>query len=55
MQYEAVKEKIPGLRVERDVSEVLKEEGRMDLKDINAVVWSHWHWDHIVCMNGVDG
>ncbi|KFY20562.1 hypothetical protein V493_07652, partial [Pseudogymnoascus sp. VKM F-4281 (FW-2241)] len=31
--------------IEKDVPEIL-EEGGVDLKDINAVIWSHHHWDH---------
>ncbi|KFZ02731.1 hypothetical protein V501_09471, partial [Pseudogymnoascus sp. VKM F-4519 (FW-2642)] len=31
--------------IEKDVPEIL-EEGGLDLKDVNAVIWSHHHWDH---------
>lgn len=31
--------------IEKDVPEIL-EEGGMDLKEVNAVIWSHHHWDH---------
>ncbi|KAH8586260.1 beta-lactamase-like protein [Bisporella sp. PMI_857] len=37
---------IPSLRVEKDVPEVLMENG-IELGQISAVVWSHYHWDHI--------
>ncbi|MCJ1241029.1 hypothetical protein MMC14_009033 [Varicellaria rhodocarpa] len=45
VQYDSIQKKIPGLRVTKDVPEVL-EEGGTDLKRIDAVIWSHWHWDH---------
>jgi metal-dependent hydrolase (beta-lactamase superfamily II) len=31
--------------LKKDVSEILLE-GGMDLQKINAVIWSHHHWDH---------
>ncbi|KFZ03110.1 hypothetical protein V502_11228 [Pseudogymnoascus sp. VKM F-4520 (FW-2644)] len=31
--------------IEKDVPEIL-EEGGLDLKEVNAVIWSHHHWDH---------
>ncbi|TLS23908.1 hypothetical protein PpBr36_09107 [Pyricularia pennisetigena] len=34
------------IRVEKDVVEIL-EEGGVDPRGIEAVIWSHWHWDHI--------
>ncbi|KAH8695628.1 beta-lactamase-like protein [Talaromyces proteolyticus] len=39
-------EVIPALRVEKDVTEILKENG-IQLDEISTVVWSHYHWDHI--------
>ena len=46
-QYDAIQKKIPGLKIDKDVREIL-EEGGTDLKRVNAVIWSHWHWDHTV-------
>ncbi|KAJ5465923.1 beta-lactamase-like protein [Penicillium desertorum] len=37
---------ISGLEVEKGVEEVLLENG-IDLGKLDAIVWSHWHWDHI--------
>ncbi|KAI1487115.1 beta-lactamase-like protein [Biscogniauxia mediterranea] len=34
------------LKVEKDVSEILAD-GGVDLNDIEAMIWSHLHWDHI--------
>ncbi|KAF9888864.1 hypothetical protein FE257_008233 [Aspergillus nanangensis] len=34
-----------GIRVDKDVTEVL-EENSVQLSEISAVVWSHYHWDH---------
>ena len=34
------------IELHRSVSEVLTDAG-IELKDIEAVIWSHWHWDHI--------
>ncbi|VUC32805.1 unnamed protein product [Clonostachys rosea] len=34
------------IKAEVDVSEVLQCHG-VDLKSINSIVWSHWHWDHL--------
>jgi glyoxylase-like metal-dependent hydrolase (beta-lactamase superfamily II) len=33
------------IKVEKDVKEILEENG-VDLKGIEGVIWSHWHWDH---------
>ncbi|KAK7416788.1 hypothetical protein QQX98_004981 [Neonectria punicea] len=35
-----------GATVEKDVHDVLGENG-VDPKSIEAIIWSHWHWDHI--------
>ncbi|KAJ9241327.1 hypothetical protein DTO169E5_3527 [Paecilomyces variotii] len=44
---DAVKTKgISGLRITHDVADVLAE-GGIDPKTIDAVVWSHFHWDHV--------
>ena len=37
---------IKGLRIDKDVNDILSEAG-IDLNTIDAIVWSHWHWDHI--------
>lgn len=36
---------IPGIRVDKDVTEILTEKGVI-LEEINDVIWSHSHWDH---------
>ncbi|KAJ5777889.1 hypothetical protein N7520_001135 [Penicillium odoratum] len=36
---------IGGMRIDKDVSEIL-EEGGVSLKSINSCIWSHYHWDH---------
>ncbi|KAF1813002.1 metallo-beta-lactamase superfamily protein [Eremomyces bilateralis CBS 781.70] len=35
-----------GVSVQKNISEILTENG-VDLSSINAVIWSHQHWDHI--------
>ena len=35
-----------GVHVQHDVSDVLAN-GGVDPSSISAVVWSHWHWDHV--------
>ncbi len=30
----------------RDVPEILQENG-VSLESVEAVIWSHWHWDHV--------
>jgi glyoxylase-like metal-dependent hydrolase (beta-lactamase superfamily II) len=37
-----------GLTVKKNVSEILTESGDagVDLKNIEAIIWSHWHYDH---------
>ncbi|KAI1627144.1 beta-lactamase-like protein [Exophiala viscosa] len=37
---------IPGLRVDTDVPEILKNNG-ISLDSISSVIWSHYHWDHV--------
>ncbi|KAL3462303.1 beta-lactamase-like protein [Aspergillus heterothallicus] len=32
--------------IRKGVDEILKD-GNFDLEDLDAVIWSHWHWDHI--------
>ncbi|PSN67422.1 Metallo-hydrolase/oxidoreductase [Corynespora cassiicola Philippines] len=34
------------IQVSKNVIEILREEG-VDPKCVEAVIWSHWHWDHI--------
>lgn len=36
---------IPGIRVDKDVTEILVEKG-VRLDEIDNVIWSHSHWDH---------
>ena len=42
---DSIKNGIPGLNILKNVNELLRE-GGVDDKKIDAVVWSHWHWDH---------
>ena len=44
---ELVSNHVPGLRVQKDVTEIL-EEGGVKLTDLKALILSHWHFDH--CM-----
>ncbi|CAG9984539.1 unnamed protein product [Clonostachys byssicola] len=37
---------VPSLIVEKGVDEILVE-GGLDLSQLKALIWSHWHWDHI--------
>ncbi|KAJ6780906.1 hypothetical protein PWT90_03981 [Aphanocladium album] len=37
---------VPGIEVARGVDEILTDKG-FDLSNLKAMVWSHWHWDHI--------
>ena len=41
----SIKNRIPGLNIPKSINEVLREGGEDDSK-VDAVVWSHWHWDH---------
>ncbi|KAI9812415.1 MAG: hypothetical protein M1827_004646 [Pycnora praestabilis] len=43
--HDLIKKAIPGLNIEKNINEIL-EEGGVDLKTIESIVWSHWHWDH---------
>ena len=36
---------IKGIKIEADVNDILVEAG-IDLKSIDSIIWSHWHWDH---------
>lgn len=35
------------IQVEKNVREILDQEGTVDTSKIEAVIWSHWHFDHI--------
>ncbi|KAF7556590.1 hypothetical protein G7Z17_g1350 [Cylindrodendrum hubeiense] len=37
---------VPAVQVDHGVDEILTSAG-FDLADLKAIVWSHWHWDHI--------
>ncbi|RKK85031.1 hypothetical protein BFJ69_g1730 [Fusarium oxysporum] len=41
-----IKSQVPELVIEKGVDEILEESG-LPLSMIDAVVWSHWHWDHM--------
>ncbi|KAK1464720.1 metallo-beta-lactamase superfamily protein [Colletotrichum melonis] len=34
------------IQVKKNVAEILEESG-VATEDVEAVIWSHWHWDHI--------
>ncbi|KAH7380258.1 beta-lactamase-like protein [Phaeosphaeria sp. MPI-PUGE-AT-0046c] len=36
---------VKGLHVDKDVHEIVQEAG-FDLEQLDATIWSHWHWDH---------
>jgi glyoxylase-like metal-dependent hydrolase (beta-lactamase superfamily II) len=35
-----------GISVEKDVATILRENGQ-DLNEVGAIIWSHWHFDHV--------
>ncbi|RKK10095.1 hypothetical protein BFJ65_g15395 [Fusarium oxysporum f. sp. cepae] len=37
---------VPGLEIKSGVDEILVNQG-FDLDNLKAIVWSHWHWDHV--------
>ncbi|TQV90036.1 Beta-lactamase-like protein [Cordyceps javanica] len=37
---------LPGVEVRRSVDEILTDQG-FNLSDLKAMIWSHWHFDHI--------
>lgn len=41
-----VENQTPGLRIEKNINEILKE-GGVDDQSISSLIWSHFHWDHI--------
>lgn len=43
--HDLIKKAIPGLNVPKNINEIL-EEGGVDQSKIEALIWSHWHWDH---------
>ena len=47
---ELFKAKIPGVKIEKGVDEVLRE-GGVDLERVGSVVWSHWHVSSL-CLSG---
>lgn len=44
--YNSIKNGIPGLSIPKNINEILGEGGE-DVGEIDGIVWSHWHWDHI--------
>ena len=44
--YASIKHGIPGIIIPKNVNDILHE-GGVDDRKIDAVVWSHWHFDHI--------
>lgn len=36
---------VKGLKIEKDVHEIVQEAG-IDLEELDATIWSHWHFDH---------
>jgi glyoxylase-like metal-dependent hydrolase (beta-lactamase superfamily II) len=36
---------VKGLKIEKDVHEIVQEAG-VRLEELDATIWSHWHWDH---------
>ncbi|CAO2656065.1 Nn.00g048680.m01.CDS01 [Neocucurbitaria sp. VM-36] len=44
---EAIEAKgVPGIQIDKDISDILSA-GGVDPQTIDAVVWSHYHWDHV--------
>jgi glyoxylase-like metal-dependent hydrolase (beta-lactamase superfamily II) len=41
-----IKASTGNIEVEKDVATILKENGQ-DLNEVGAIIWSHWHFDHI--------
>ncbi|KAH7118339.1 beta-lactamase-like protein [Dactylonectria macrodidyma] len=37
---------VPAVQIDKGVDEILTSAG-LHLEDLKAIVWSHWHWDHI--------
>ncbi|KAH7124857.1 beta-lactamase-like protein [Dactylonectria estremocensis] len=42
---------VPGIRITKDIREILVD-GGIDPATIDAVVWSHYHWDHVGNIQG---
>ncbi|KAF0645966.1 hypothetical protein FPSE5266_08124 [Fusarium pseudograminearum] len=42
----AVKEEGWSIDVQTDVASILRDNGQ-DLKSVGAIIWSHWHFDHV--------
>jgi glyoxylase-like metal-dependent hydrolase (beta-lactamase superfamily II) len=36
---------VKGLRIEKDVHDIVQE-ASVSLEELDATIWSHWHWDH---------
>ncbi|EXK76953.1 hypothetical protein FOQG_18318 [Fusarium oxysporum f. sp. raphani 54005] len=34
------------MKAEKDVAQVLQEDGKISLDEIDSIIWSHWHPDH---------
>lgn len=43
--YNHLKHVVPAMSIDKGVDEILGE-GNVDLKGINSIIWSHWHYDH---------
>ncbi|KAF2973443.1 hypothetical protein GQX73_g75 [Xylaria multiplex] len=35
------------MKAEKDVAQILQEDGKLSLDEIDSIIWSHWHSDHI--------
>ncbi|OAA60328.1 metallo-beta-lactamase superfamily protein [Niveomyces insectorum RCEF 264] len=46
MTLQRIQDAIPGVRIDKDVTEILEEKG-VELETINDIIWSHSHWDHM--------
>ncbi|KAL1894029.1 hypothetical protein Sste5346_006171 [Sporothrix stenoceras] len=46
MTLRRIQDAIPGVRIDKDVTEILQEKD-IPLKEIDDIIWSHSHWDHM--------